>query len=921
MKKTTAHIISHTHWDREWYMPYEKHHFYLVKLMDSLLDLLQKDPEYKSFHLDGQTIILEDYLQVRPEMKPILDRFIREGRLHIGPWYVLQDEFLTSSEANLRNLLLGHEQASEYGVICHAGYLPDSFGNMGQAPQIFKQAHIDSAIFGRGVRATGKANADQSLESYMSHYSEMFWESPDGSRVIGILFANWYHNGWEIPTDKKGSLEYWQQHLQDVEKYASTSELLFMNGCDHQPVQLDLSEALRTARELYPDIEFVHSNFDHYIQEIKKSIPSNLAVIQGELRNQRTHGLDSLVNTASSRIYLKQWNQKCQTALEKVAEPLAVMLYPQSGSYPHDHLRYAWKTLMQNHPHDSICGCSLDEVHREMETRFEKSYHYTQTIIEESKRHLAEQINTTCFEKYQGRVVPFVVVNTTGDDRSAVVSIELELDRGVLGYDRRKQLIDELEQLSIGLGAIVDASGNPVDATIEHLGVKYGLALPERTFRIPYFARTIRVTFQAEHMSGLSYQTYAWVEQSILTSSSSQEKMTAKNTTISHSHSKPTLENEHLKVLIHENGTLEITHKASNTTYKDALLFEDVGDLGNGYMFFQPKGEKPLTTLQQKAEITFIEQQSYRTVYEIKLNWQLPVSANDTLLAEQLKIVPIWDREAQRAIQTVSIAMTTQVILEKNSTMVKFKTTLHNHAKDHRIRVCFPTDIETTVHYADSIFEIPMRQNTPHAVWENPSHCQHQQAFVNVRNDSYGLTIANQGLPEYEILRDGRNTIAVTLLRAVGELGDFGYFPTPEGQCQGEYTFEYAFIPHGKSLGEIEDTYKVAYQYQVPMTTQQTTLHTGSVTPCHQFFNWSGEHLAMTAVKMNATTHGYVYRWFNMSTQPTTLRVESMHTNGKWYRSNVLEEKLELIPLYETNQLKVDIRPAEIVTLLQIVEN
>ncbi len=500
-----------------------------------------------------------------------------------------------------------------------------------------------------------------------------------------------------------------------------------------------------------------------------------------------------------------------------------------------------------------------------------------------------------------------------------MVSIDLELDRGVLGYDRRKQVIDELEQLSIGLGTIVDANGNPVDAKIEHLGVKYGLELPERTFRIPYFARTLRVTMQVEHMSGLSYMTYAWVEQAILPSSS-QEKITAKHTTISHSNSKPILENEHLKVLIHENGTLEITHKASNKTYKDALLFEDVGDLGNGYMFFQPKGEKPLTTLQQQAEITFIEQQSYRTVYEIKHNWQLPLSANNTLLAEQLKIVPIWDRQAQRVTQTVSIPITTQVILEKNSPMVKFKTTLHNHAKDHRIRVCFPTDIVTTVHYADSIFEIPMRQNTPHAVWENPSHCQHQQAFVNVRNDSYGLTIANQGLPEYEILRDGRNTIAVTLLRAVGELGDFGYFPTPEGQCQGEYTFEYAFIPHGKSLAEVEETYKLAYQYQVPMTVQQTAIHQGPLATTQQSLHWSGDHLALSAVKMNVATNGYVYRWFNMSTQPTTLIVECESSNVRWYRSNVLEEKREALSLNQKKQLVLEVRPAEILSLMVMAE-
>lgn len=166
--KKTAHLISHTHWDREWYMPYEHHHVLLIELMDKLLDTLDQDPEYRYFHLDGQTIIREDYLQVRPEQQERLDRYIREGRIHFGPWYVLQDEFLTSGEANLRNLLIGHRDARPLGVISKTGYFPDSFGNMGQAPQILQQADIHNAIFGRGVKPTGFNNAVVDADSYES---------------------------------------------------------------------------------------------------------------------------------------------------------------------------------------------------------------------------------------------------------------------------------------------------------------------------------------------------------------------------------------------------------------------------------------------------------------------------------------------------------------------------------------------------------------------------------------------------------------------------------------------------------------------------------------------------------------------------------------------------------------------------------
>ena len=199
MKK--AHIISHTHWDREWYLPYEKHHMLYIEMMDTLIDTMEKDQEYKYFHLDGQTIMLEDYLQVRPENRARLQKLIGDGRIAIGPWYVLQDEFLTSSESNVRNLQMGYKLAQEFGgKWTKTGYFPDSFGNVGQAPQLLKKAGIDTAVFGRGVKPTGFNN--QTADAYESAYSEMNWQSADGSAVLGILFANWYNNGAEVPVEE-----------------------------------------------------------------------------------------------------------------------------------------------------------------------------------------------------------------------------------------------------------------------------------------------------------------------------------------------------------------------------------------------------------------------------------------------------------------------------------------------------------------------------------------------------------------------------------------------------------------------------------------------------------------------------------------------------------------------------------------------
>ena len=149
--KTTVHIIPHSHWDREWYQPFETHRMKLVELIDNTAELFEKDKDYNSFHLDGQTIALDDYLEIKPEKKEHIKKLVKDGKFAVGPWYVLQDEFLTSGEACVRNLLTGMKEAEAYGKLCKIGYFPDAFGNAGQMPQVLKQAGMKAIAFGRGV--------------------------------------------------------------------------------------------------------------------------------------------------------------------------------------------------------------------------------------------------------------------------------------------------------------------------------------------------------------------------------------------------------------------------------------------------------------------------------------------------------------------------------------------------------------------------------------------------------------------------------------------------------------------------------------------------------------------------------------------------------------------------------------------------
>ncbi|MEC0371174.1 alpha-mannosidase [Paenibacillus chibensis] len=901
----TAHIISHTHWDREWYLPYEKHHMRLIRLMDVLMDTLENDTEYKSFYLDGQTIILEDYLQVRPEQKERLEKYIREGRIFIGPWYILQDAFLTSGEANIRNMQIGHRDARRYGQISKIGYFPDTFGLVGQTPQLMRQSGIDNAVFGRGVKPTGFNNTVADSD-YESSFSELIWEGPDGSKVLGILFANWYSNGNEVPVDPEEAKIFWDKKLADAEKYASTPELLYMNGCDHQPIQTDLAQALETARALYPDTEFVHSNFPKYLEAVKQAKEGELSVVRGELRSQRTDGWGTLVNTASARVYLKQMNQHGQALLEKVAEPLASYARLAGQAYPHDLLTYAWKTLMQNHPHDSICGCSVDEVHQEMVTRFAKSRNVAESIIDESKQAIADAVDTSVFSTYGENAVPFVVFNTTGWKRSGAVSVDLDVERV---YFRDGGTLEEMsrrmKELDLGPRAVIDADGKPVAFTLEDLGLRFGYDLPDDKFRQPFMARAVRITLEADQIPALGLRTYALVGGAAAEGLNEPNGSLVKEGYV--------MENDNLRIEPAANGSIAITDKRRGRVYRDLLIYEDTGDIGNEYMYKQPEGEVALTTKDLKASIRVVEDTSYRAVLEITHDWAIPASADKLLDQEQVELVYFPERKAQRVQETVPMRIRTRITLERKGQGVHVEASFNNQAKDHRVRLLMPTDITASNHHVDSMFEIVTRDNNPAKEWQNPSNAQHQQAFMDVSGEGVGLTVANLGLNEYEVLRDGRNTIAVTLLRSVGELGDWGHFLTPEAQCLGEHTVHLELIPHdGDGVGS--GAYQEAYQFQIPWTVAQTGQHAGNIPAEHAAFAWEGKDLAFSSWKVNEESGDDMLRWYNMKPETSQLRLQLSSDHGFVYKTNILEEpSSEQLAVHE-GRTELPAGPCEIIT-------
>lgn len=910
MMKTTVHIISHSHWDREWYQSFETHRMKLIELVDNILDKEENDPEFGGFFLDGQVIAIDDYLEIRPEKRAQVEKCIREGKIQTGPWYILQDEFLTSGEACVRNLQVGMQEAEQYGAVGNVGYFPDAFGNAGQMPQVLKQAGMEAVVFGRGVKPIGPNN-EVTGGQYESTYSEMMWESPDGTKLPGILFANWYNNGVEIPVDEAEAKVYWDKKLADARKFAATHQLLLMNGCDHQPLQKNITEAIRVARKLYPDIEFIHSDFKKYVEAMEKEISENFSTVKGELTSQETDGRWTLANTASSWIGLKQDNRAGETALERKAEPAAAMAQVFGKTYPEDQMTYSWKKLMQNHPHDSICGCSVDEVNEEMKTRFAKSRQVADAIYEESVEYLTNKVNTAALPG-DGEKIPFVVWNTSGTAKTQVVEKEIHLfrDYNLFVWDG----YEAAEQVELPAMVLRDADGNEVPAKIADAGIAFGYDLPDDRFRQPYMAKKVRVTFEAE-VPALGYRTY-YLE--------TAEQLQNVDVVSGDAN---VLENDAMKVVVNEDGSYSLLDKKTGRTYENLGCYEDTGDMGNEYIYIQDTGKQVISTKGRKAEVSCVERNAFRTVVEIRHKMMVPSGMGEELQRQREMCIDPYTRVANRSFELVEMDVKTVLTLEKSAKGLRVATTICNQAKDHRVRVIFPTGLHTSMHMADSAFEVVRRNNRHNDTWTNPCGCERQQCFAAMEDEKGGLLVANRGLYEYEILEEQENAIAVTLLRCVAEMGDWGYFPTPKAQQLGTFCLEFEVVPY--AAGETGTAFEEGYAFQQDLTVAQAGLERaflrkpGQVKPEliegklpleMSFLTFEGNGIHMTAFKKGQKKDDLFVRFVNHMEQGEILSFKKEDWMKEVYRSNVIEEKNDVLTPDADGIYHVSLREFEIAT-------
>ncbi len=903
-EKYTAIMVCETHWDRAWYSPYQEFRIRLVRLIDRLIDLLQRDPEFSSFMLDGQMIPIEDYLEIRPEQQPVLRELVKSGKLFVGPWYVLADEYLVSPESLIRNLMLGLKMAESLGgttgTIMKEGYVPDAFGHIAQLPQILKGFGINSAVFWRGVGDEGEELG-----------TEFWWRAPDGSQVLTIFMIDGYHNAanlgfpmrWGDPSamefDMDMAINQLKEAITTLTPYVHTPFLLLMNGIDHSEAQPEVPQIIQRANEVLEDVEIIHGNLPDYIQRVRAAAPE-LPVFEGEFNRGRYALI--LQGVYSARMYLKQANEQVTTLLERYTEPIAVWASLLGGPYPRDFLWTAWRWLLKNHPHDDICGCSADQIHRENMYRFAQAEQIGTILARDGLRQITHHIDRSAQPG-----LPVVVFNPLAWERSETIDAVLPFD------------LDDPTAESFSL---LNSRGEPVP-DLQVLG-------REELFHLEVLKGShkqgVRVAFPVRDIPPCGYRVYYAVPAQAAASSTGELQVLPQG-----------MENLFLRVEINGDGTLNVWDKETGKAFQHLHYLEDTEDAGDEYDYSPCPESQTLTSRGGQAEVELVHAGPAQVTYRISITLNLPASLSE-------------DRR-RRSQEVVECPFTSLVTLRRGSRHIEVVSEVDNQARDHRLRVCFLTEIQTAHSYADSHFDVIQREIDLPARnrWAQPPvPTRHQRYFVDLSDGTYGLAILNRGLPEYEIVSEKgpRKVMALTLLRCVGWLSradlitrpeDAGpSHKTPEAQCLGRHTFEYAILPHS---GDWEQVYQEAYNYSAPLRLVRGDEHEGYDPtewglrelkgPLHMkaiprtgelpgelsFLSIQPAALVLSAVKQSERSEGLIVRFYNITADPVTATIKLFRPLAEAYRVNLNEERIESLQIEPDGGVSLPVKGKEVVTL------
>ncbi len=897
--RKTIHVISNSHWDREWGYPFEETRLLLLDFMDGLLDLLDNDPEFHSFTMDSQVLCVEDYLELRPEKRETVEKHVKSGRLLIGPWYSLPEEYLCNGESLVRNLVVGHRVSQSLGGVTKIGYTPFSYGQTSQIPQIYNGFDIDTIIFYRGINTP---------------HSEYLLRGPDGSEVLGMRFGcmsrfsyyvyiyrvlrygsddvfqryNWDRGAapFRLATDKNPRGHYYildsekkqwndapiaeqlQKLVRDEAEHFTTSHICTMQGFDSSNPDPKETEIMKLCQNLLPDHDIRFSSLEEYMNAMRAEV-KNLTVLTGESRDPGSTGKWTHLfgDVISARVRLRLANHRSEVNLQRNAEPWSAVGAMAGGRYEKVSLDRAWKYLLQNHPHDTITGSGIDQMEKDSIFRFDQIDIITEGLARRGMQQVQLNIDNSDLSPKDSVLTVF---NPCPFPRTGVVSALVDMPQD-MGYEAfsiqtpkgKKKQIQVKERFPQGV-----LVRNLQDISIEQR-VERVLCHIDLDDEIPAYG----------------YKTYHVCREA------------------SFDYAPPTLapearilENEYLHVKFNSDGTLDVTHKATDHTYSGLHYIEDTGETGHSWIHMEPEENETITSHGSPCTISLLEAGPLVARMQVEYRMLIPESVDD---------VPGIDFREGNLNSTARTKVRKEILISSVFTLragakrLDVTTTLDNQCRHHRMRVVFPTRMKAETTDSEAGFDVISRDihvkkgNAYHGR-PNPQYPMHR--FVDMSTGKRGFAIVNScGLREYEAMDTPDRPLAITLFRAFTYRNSpvFGRWETyPDmdlAQCLGKLEFEYSIFPHEGDW--THGCYEQAEDANLPLQPAQAGPHGGTLPKEMSFLELEGKQLQLAAFKQAEDHPGhYVVRIFNPTAKSVqgSLRVFKKVKNA--WRVNLNEE-------------------------------
>ena len=871
-QKFSVYYMSSTHWDREWYLPFQGFRFYLVNMIDDLVKKMNADDNYPIFTLDGQTIVLEDYEEVAFERVKALKTLIADGRIIVGPWYVMPDEFLVSGESLIMNLMFGDKLAQEWHAnVLKYGYVNDIFGHIAQMPQIFAGFNIHGAYLGRGV----------GNEVPISHF---LWQSPDGTKCF--TYAGYYGGfarDFVYPNLNKDNFDQSLAEYINCERSKSTIPvILVMDTDDHRFADESTPFVQKRIKELFPEADIKNVPVQEMVSALQL-YSEKMPIISGELNNTSKNEVGTLTGNIalvtgclSSYYSLKQNNDRCQNLLEKTLQPMVVMSDIIGNPIDNNFINLAYKYLLKNQPHDSICGCSIDKTHTDMLYRYNQVYNIADALKFDFLKSTSSDYSET------GNEYKLTVFNFEPYRKNKHIVAEIPFE-----YSFPKIKSKPVPNESLNGFKIFDAEDKEIPYQI--VNIKY-CDQKRIGFQKSIPVQTYTVSFSYE------LPAYGICEYKIIPISN---RVVYESGIFSNDHH---AENQLISLDILPNGELKLLDKRTGMIYSGLNRFIDDGEIGDGWWHMSPKNDLSISSYGSPCTIEKISDGVECVSFKITKEFKLPG------LYDEINHGRSNDKKVITIVSTVTVY--------PDSPNIKISTVFDNSVRDHRIRLLMPTEIISDTYFAGQAF-CCIERNT-HIPLEHKSYFEaevpekNMNGIIGVRNDeNVGFAfVSAEGLHEGSVNSNG--DIYITLLRSFHKV-----FMQPNAQMsqqQQELTYNYIFAP---LMAEDDYSYLLNIQNTLynPMLTSVSKVKCNAVLQKPiSFVKLSNEKISISVIKKNKNDVDYIIRLFNPSKALQETEIEFGFDVDRVFLVNLNEEYLQEVE-YQNNRINLAVEPWKIISL------